>query len=163
MTCCSHMARVGGALGRIVALDWYDGITEGVAECRECTATYRVRMLAWDEQQDERVYSLTPLTVRLSEVINLLEPLGEPRWPVWLPAWDTLPRERIEALQSRLESVLTPNGPVEMVLVSENLPVDIRHRRCLRGVQDNQQFETLRREQGSFGEWLDFVKKFDMG
>ena len=162
MTCCSHIAEANAAFSQAVALEWYDGLTEGVTQCRTCGTSYRIHMLAWDEQQDVRIYSLTPLLASLPEVISVLRSLGEPRWPVWLPTWANLPEQQWNSLQLELHRALTPNGAVEMIIATEDLTTHIGRLRCLWGYEDTQRFEALRREGASFEQWLAFLSESDM-
>jgi hypothetical protein len=118
-------------------------------------------MLAWDEQQDVRVYSLTPLLASLPTIISVLRPLGEPRWPVWLPMWANLPEQQWDALQFELDRLLTPTGGVEMIIITEDLATQVGYRRCLRRDEDTQRFEELRREGASFEQWLSFLSESD--
>lgn len=162
MTCCSHIAEATGAFSQVVALEWYDGLTEGVTQCRTCGTPYRIHMLAWDEQQDVRIYSLTPLLASLPEVISVLRPLGEPRWPAWLPTWANLPEQQWNSLQLELDRALTPSGAVAMMIATEDLTTHIGRLRCLRGYVDTQRFEALSRERAGFEQWLAFLSESDV-
>jgi len=40
---------------------YYDGATDGFVQCNACGQTYGFRKLAWDEEQDVRIFALAAL------------------------------------------------------------------------------------------------------
>lgn len=46
---------------RLLATGYYDGPTEGLIECGTCKTTYSFNKLDWDDQQDVRVFALSPV------------------------------------------------------------------------------------------------------
>lgn len=102
---------------RIVALGWYDGATEGVAECGCCPTAYRLQML--DDQPDRedgrdlRVFGLTPLPAgAFDQVVQACPDHKKARWPVWMPVWrfdsETQPQVTDEAVSRVLEGAGSP-------------------------------------------------------
>ena len=63
--CCQELPRVASAaqspFGRIISLGFYDGTTSGIARCSHCSKSYKYDLVAWDGDQDIRVFSLSAL------------------------------------------------------------------------------------------------------
>jgi hypothetical protein len=56
-----------------VALNYYDGPTSGVMQCRSCSAAYRFMMIDWDDYQDVRIHGFAPLSSKsFQQVVDLL-------------------------------------------------------------------------------------------
>lgn len=71
MTPCKHIETATpdhSPLNRMLVTGYYDGPTEGFVECRECGQTYAFRKLAWDDEQDVRIFGLAPLDERLDQI-----------------------------------------------------------------------------------------------
>lgn len=75
--CCRECVdRVGSfesPLRRMVATGWYDGVTDGVAECARCGTLYVFSMLDAGDGQDLRLFALAPTSASLAE-FDALEP-----------------------------------------------------------------------------------------
>ena len=73
----------------VIALDFYDGATEGIAfAVRGCGNCY-FKMIAWDQGQDERLYVVNEVVSSMYvQLLALLTRSQElPHVPVWLPEW----------------------------------------------------------------------------
>lgn len=127
--CCRELPSLVDAaspFARIVALGYYDGPTSGVAECEHCPESYRFDMLAWDVQQDVRVYSLSALPPNsVAELVKCIPAPNPPHWPVWVPTWRFGSREKEEETQRQVARVLSRAGPVLFVIASEDLAASI--------------------------------------
>jgi len=53
--CCKNLGR-GDSPFEIIMLGWQDGLTSGMARCRACGTTYHFEMVAWDQEQEVRIY-----------------------------------------------------------------------------------------------------------
>jgi hypothetical protein len=100
---------------KVLALDYYDGPTEGLLQC-EMGRVYCFKILAWDsETQDVRVFSLAPMPPaafdRLAELFARCE---KPQWPVWIPSW-------CEDQNEETDAILKEAGPAEWVIAVEDL------------------------------------------
>ena len=71
-------APTASPFSRALVTDYYDGAKEGVVECGRCHTVYAFRMLAWDDSQNVRVYSLADLDSSFETVAEEL--LGRPAW-----------------------------------------------------------------------------------
>ncbi len=86
--------------GKVLAVDYYDGPTRCLVECRHCNRVFALEMIDWDDDQSARVFSSTPadhdLFDRLVESASHDE---QPRWPVWLPSSPGFYRQADQALR----------------------------------------------------------------
>jgi hypothetical protein len=57
-TCCKSLRSGDASPFEIVTLGWYDGPKSGMASCRSCGLAYNFEMLAWDSEQENRIYGL---------------------------------------------------------------------------------------------------------
>jgi hypothetical protein len=72
---------------RLVSLGFYDGTTKGFMMLGTDRA-FRYDLVSWDAYQNKRVYCLVPIPQHEFErVVNVLQVLGSPKWPVWNPLW----------------------------------------------------------------------------
>jgi hypothetical protein len=71
---------------KVIVLGYYDGETSGLVKCANCPTSYRFELVAWDNQQENRIFSLAVIDPLVFESITQeLARGGEPRWPVWVP------------------------------------------------------------------------------
>lgn len=119
----AHLNETASPFSKIIVLDYYDGPISGVAQCARCDAAYVFQMLDWDEDQDIRTYSLSPLpSESFARLVQALTALGEPKWPVWVPIW-TFPTESIrQTVEREVGTTLQAKGPpTSMISSSDNL------------------------------------------
>ncbi|WP_157597907.1 MULTISPECIES: hypothetical protein [unclassified Rhizobacter] len=109
---------------RLVALGFYDGPTEGFVRGVESGFAHYFKAVAWDDDQDRRLYLLGRVEERV--VDQLLALLAEPGQAissaVFTPAWAFGDAQR-EALANKLveEGRRTLNSPALVVLGSSLL------------------------------------------
>ena len=88
--CCEHLphsASFASPLTRIIVVEWYDGPVTGAALCGECGAELVFRMVAWDDEQTMRVYTLADLPEgHFEKLSSVFAVAGPATWPVWWPA-----------------------------------------------------------------------------
>lgn len=73
----------------VIAFDFYDGATEGIASSvKECGRCY-FKLIAWDQGQDKRLYAVTKIDVsKYDQLFTLLTGSQEPpSLLVWIPEW----------------------------------------------------------------------------
>jgi hypothetical protein len=112
---------------RILALGYSDGPTEGVLQVGDQGEVYRFAVVdqfpgQGDEGTDLRLFGLFPLPPgALGELVTILAPHAEPRWPVWVPLWrfpsDSIRRE----VEERVDRVLALAGPVQWQITASDL------------------------------------------
>jgi hypothetical protein len=116
MTVCEHVrAPPGGQspFAELIITGFYDGATEGLTRCQHCGRAYAFSKLAWDHQQDVRVYGLVvlerPLEVIRSEVLGI----GQGEVGALL----------VQALAPNAEQALASlfDGSIQYVLAAEDL------------------------------------------
>jgi hypothetical protein len=73
----------------IIALDFYDGATEGFALSLGVHGPCYFKMLAWDDTQERRLFALAKIDGALiEELVTLLEPQERvPSSRIWIPKW----------------------------------------------------------------------------
>jgi hypothetical protein len=82
-------------------------------------------MLAWDDRQDQRVFSLASLPREsLGEMVAALEPLGSPRWPEWIPKWELAADGIQEIVEGTLQEILSKAASREWVVLAERIGSD---------------------------------------
>src|SRR6266566_8294182 len=95
--CCNRLsAGSEWPFGRVLSLDYYDGPTCAVAECRRCRAEYELIMIDWasdyDTGESTRVFCLRPLPVgALDAIVEVCPKPPPPDWaqrPYWSPRWE---------------------------------------------------------------------------
>lgn len=108
---------------RMVVLDYYDGPVSGAAQCPSGPA-FQFEMLAWDDRQDTRVFSLAALPPENFErLTEALSRFGEPRWPVWAPNWGEASQEN-ETLEREVERLLNRAEAPEWIAAWRDLEGD---------------------------------------
>ena len=72
----------------IIALDFYDGVTEGFASSLRCVGACYFKLLAWDANQDQRLFIAIPISPLVFDTILQLLNWGAIQSPliVWLPS-----------------------------------------------------------------------------
>ncbi len=122
--------RFPSPFSRIIALGYYDGPTSGILEGGTAGPAYKFVMLDGD---DLRIYSLAPLPPgSLENLVQLLTPYQQPRWPLWCPRW-SFPSEALRAeVEAETDRILGLAGPVEWVVAAEDLLHEIVAARSLR-------------------------------
>jgi hypothetical protein len=144
---------------KIIAFGYYDGPTAGAAQCAECLESYKYDLLAWDENQDIRVYSFAPLPSQsFQQIVKECSVLGEPRWPIWCPTWEFDLKETEERVEAEIKRILSRAGQVEFVLASENLAGDILSLKRLTD-KDQSKFQNFAsaKDQNNIQDWLAFL------
>jgi hypothetical protein len=104
---------------RLVALGYYDGPTQGILECGAAGDTYKFDLIDGD---DLRLYSLAPLPKgSFDEVVRLLTPYQQPRWPAWCPLW-SFPSDSVrQEVEKETDRILSGAGPGEWVVAAEDV------------------------------------------
>ena len=109
-------------ISRLIALDWYDGPTEGVLQLGDSGPIFRFQMLderiGSPENEDVRVYGLYPLPVEsIDRLVELLSPTHTPNWPVWWPIWK-FPSDDVRlGIEKQTDEIMSQSGPLSWILV----------------------------------------------
>lgn len=125
-SCCREPDQLRGSpspFDGIIALGWYDGVTEGLAHCGSCGREYRFDWLdASDEGGREiRIYRLAPLGPGSMERLTaVFAPGQEPRRPVWVPSWKFPSDAERSAVEGMTQEILDGAGPPELVLAASD-------------------------------------------
>ncbi|MFN0110518.1 MAG: hypothetical protein ACKVZH_16810 [Blastocatellia bacterium] len=104
---------------RVIGLDSYDGITEGILQCSKCQKVFYFDLIDWDERDDAdvRVFTLAPLPYDSFEVIikAFSVSLPAPSWPVWFPSWKFSLKEDRVMVEDKINEVLSQRGEYEII------------------------------------------------
>ena len=113
---------VRSPFNKILALGYYDGVTEGLAQCGVCGTTFSFTMAEWDAGQDLRAYEFAErIGGALDQVVLALWPAGDsPRWPTWVP-----PPPFAPSAEELIKEVLAKPVGARIVLITEDPAVNI--------------------------------------
>jgi hypothetical protein len=109
------------AIGRVIALGYYDGPTHGLIELADAGSVYRFRLIdecqEWDEAKD-RAYALFPMPDDSFErLVEHLVPHMTPRWPVWMPLWRFATEEAHEAADAFVKQLTEHHAPLAWIVI----------------------------------------------
>lgn len=109
------MKREHAAERKVIAFDFYDGATEGFAECLLDGSDCYFTLIAWDSDQENRLYAAAKVERTLyARVISLFGKVQEiPSLPVWIPRWefaDTIDESEASELVRSCRSRLSQEG-----------------------------------------------------
>ncbi len=145
----------------IIAIEYYDGATEGFAWSLKGMGACYFKLIAWDEEQDERLYAVTGIDSSLLD--NLYRLLSnddnQSITKIWIPIWSfRSKRDEIEAngliefCKNQLKSswVLMYGKQIESesikkVLIKDYSEIDIKN------ILQNEQLDSLNK-------WLEKIK-----
>jgi hypothetical protein len=167
LACLEQLLPVGSPspFERLIAFGIYDGPTSGIIFCRDSQEPFLFRLLAWDERQKQRVFSLAVLDgLVVTETVRQLEGLEPANWPEWWLSgkWQGDEQVRVRAM---LTSLTTSTAHVKAVVVSEQLLHVIQRARRISTPAEEAMFRRMNVRQSdeaevtdsTFEEWLNFV------
>jgi hypothetical protein len=80
---------------KILALSYYDGVIEGFIDGLWDSNIYFFKVVAWDQNQDQRLYLLgiveRDIFFELLEILTTSQ--ASSQGPIWLPSWELLTTE----------------------------------------------------------------------
>jgi hypothetical protein len=122
--CCDHWQQKGNftpPIARMIIVEWYDGPVTGAAICGDCGAEFAFRMVASDDNQTMRIYTLADLQIgQFERLSSAFASAGPPKWPVWWPAHFSSDKER-DAAWRQAQTVLAAAAPPTCVVAAEEL------------------------------------------
>ena len=126
--CCDHWQQkrdFPSPIAQMIIVEWYDGPVAGAAICGECNAEVAFKMVAWDENQTMRVYTLADLPKgQFEKLANVFAVAGPPTWPVWWPAHFPSGEERDVAWR-QAQALLATAKVATCVVAAERLETRI--------------------------------------
>ena len=121
---------------RVLALGYYDGPTNGLAQCGEDGPVYKFDLLDElynPEGLDLRAFALAPAPRNsLAELITAYSPHLSPQWPLWVPLWMLPTKEIQQAMERVTDEVLGRAGAVEWILAAADLLGELQAARTVR-------------------------------
>lgn len=166
--CIEKLSETGPSVSpfeRLLAFDVYDGPTSGLVICPDGDDVFFFRMLAWDEERDRRVFSLSRVPTEVVKwVIALLESFETPRWPEWWLRADWNEEQRRRADQA-LARIISEAGPVEWVVVCTRMLESIEFAKRIRTEAQRASLERMSKRSTEeaevselpFSKWLELV------
>ncbi len=127
MTICTHIETASpheSPLKRMLITGYYDGATNGIVECQVCGRAYAFRTVAWDDEQEMRVFILSTVAPTLNDIRRALNLVDDGKATVVVPPLG----EKEDAV---LESLL--RSPPECAVASLDLRTGIVVQRTLAG------------------------------
>jgi hypothetical protein len=101
----------------VIVLDFYDGPTSGVMQCKTCANVYRFMMVDWDDDHNVRIHALAPLPPgSFQQVVDLLSQYESPRWPRWTAVLRNLSEEILAAIYEQLNKLVGSAGPATLLV-----------------------------------------------
>ena len=131
-SCCRRIVgenrSIESPFARLIATSFYDGPTDGLVECGTCGLVYAFRMLDWDDNQDQRIFSLASTGTSFQSIEKTSS--IPPKWPSWILSID-LPQSTRNTINdacaaaSRIEFVIATHSLLTAidVWVPSGLPV----------------------------------------
>lgn len=141
--CLSSIKAGSVPFARLVAYDIYDGPVSGLIECQSTKEWFLFRLLAWDEQQHHRVFSLAPISSEVAtKTVSAFAQLESPRWPEW---WlNAAGNESAgDVISQSFERAGRDAGLVCCVIVAPALLGALHASACILSEQDRTHFEKL--------------------
>jgi len=104
-------------------LGWQDGLTSGMARCRECGRTYHFDLVAWDEDQDWRLYGFKEVTAASYQAVVTLLTAGSPA--------PERAREHIDLVTLRVRDALATSHERKLLVLARDLEKSIESARMV--------------------------------
>jgi hypothetical protein len=153
----SDLVRSFAGPRRLISLDYYDGTTSGLIRLDEAATDYRYDLVAWDSNQDIRVFCLSSLApFAFDKAVEVISILGKPSWPCWYPLWKFTSQQEREATERRLNAIVgDQSGPYAVAVLCADLCGEITRAMTLSGesYQMAEEFRHTRAKQ-PFEKWL---------
>jgi hypothetical protein len=119
--CCEFFndeKKIASPFEKLISLGYYDGTVSGLAQCGGCEKVFHYRLVAWDESQNVRVFSLAQTKAEIfDKVVEVFSRFGRPRWPYWYPV---LPAQEAKSISDRIDSLLASGDSPRYVIAAES-------------------------------------------
>jgi hypothetical protein len=111
---------------KTIALGYYDGATSGLAQCGNCPVAYRFELIAWNSNQENRIYSLAEIEPQVFEsIVHTLSLIEVPRWPYWIPRWQFKSPEEEKRNRDAVELDLQKASTANLVIATDHIGKEI--------------------------------------
>ena len=155
------LAPSASPFGKVLSLGWYDGTTFGMAQCSSCSAIFKYDVMAWDGEQDRRIFVFSPISRwDFDSVIQLLSRNEKPLWPFWNPRWNFASEEK-EMIRGDVEVCLARALRPEWLIESDRKLAETFAARPLNSLAMQrlpEKFDGLPFTDNFF-EWQDYVRR----
>lgn len=137
----------------MVVLDFYDGVTEGFALSLGSPGPVYFKMLAWDADQDERLFAVVIVPLALYE--RLFRLVGSLEWPVW----DTLGESELKDIEKIVKDCRTRLISEGNFFLGPQLECSAQQQPI--GEIPNSKFSRALRKPADLEEWLTLLKAME--
>jgi len=80
---------IANPFDQVLCLDFYDGPISGLARCKESDLAYAFEMIAWDDEQDNRIYSLAEVDAQVFDAVaEIFYGKTKPTSSFWCPRYE---------------------------------------------------------------------------
>jgi hypothetical protein len=124
-TCCKNLIstkNLASPFTQVIATGYYDGETCGFIRCEECAEAFVFRLAGWDPNQHVRVFVLYPIpTKSFDAVFNAFAAVERPRWPVWVPDFQSFDPKAQTTVKDVIDRVQELRAPPVMVIATRHI------------------------------------------
>jgi hypothetical protein len=148
---------------RVLAVDWFDGAKSGLAEYYDSANVLQFQLVSVETSEPWVFILRTSPLEYLSELDEILKPLGDVRLPVWAPVWRFESDIEKKRAESALNAAMPRSSPVIAVVVArriEELPIVAR---TVATQGERQTVERMEREMVDVSEWIRFCETSTAG
>ena len=118
--------QIRSPFNKIIIFGYYDGATSGVAQCGNCSIAYRFEIVAWDSNQENRIYSLAAIdSETFNSIVRIMSKLGTPQWPCWIPRWEFGSDEEEKHTRYSLDLLLQRASRANLVIATDHIEKEI--------------------------------------
>jgi hypothetical protein len=94
---------------------------------------YRFELIAWDSNQENRIYSLAEMEPQVFDsIVHMLSLIEVPRWSYWIPRWQFKSPEEEKRNRDAVELDLQKASIAKLVIVADHIG-NSRISKCSRG------------------------------
>ena len=108
---------------RVIVFGWHDGYEEGVFSIQGSSREFWFEIIAARQNghEDERFFLLHELSSgTITEMLNLLKPLGVPSGTVWIPKWDHADKTLLTTIEKEIDQLRRLALDSRFVILADN-------------------------------------------
>lgn len=127
MLCCQNFeGAMTSPFTKIIVLGYYDGATSGLVRCGNCQKAYRFELVAWDRNQENRIYFLADIEPHVFDsIVKTLQSIEKPTWPYWMPRWQFKSSSEEKDTRDVLERDLQKASAPSLVIATDHIDKQI--------------------------------------
>jgi hypothetical protein len=141
---------------RVLALDWYDGARSGLAEYDGHRTLFQFQLVSPDTSEPWAFALRASPIEHLTDLDEVLKPLGRPRYPVWVPLWRFESEREKDRAEALVKMAMESSSPVIGIVIArriEDTPIAMR---AVTTHAARRAVERMRRENAELDAWNRF-------